>query len=231
MKLITFYSETHKPLYEIFVNSFSEFLSEKCVLLTKKIEQKSPTGVYNSEGFDLTMVEKLDWIIENINISDTQPLIYSDCDVQFFGELKFDLSGKDILFSHDFHESFDYSWYPDNKIGKSNHPNYCAGFFICNQNEVVLNFFKEVKSNLLQNLNGKLHDQIVMNKLIGEGYEIKHDKLDPNYYWTSAFSTNGKIWNGQTITVPNTILVHHANFTVGLQNKINLLKLVKEQIR
>jgi hypothetical protein len=230
MKFLTFYSDSHISLYEIFLESFNKFLSEKYTLLTKKIEQRSQNGDYHSPGFDLTMVDKLDWIIENIDLEDTNPLIFSDCDIQFFGDLKFDLRDNDILFSHDFYENFNYSWYPDGKTGYSPYPNYCAGFFICKQNAKVLNFFKDVRSNLLNNLDGFLHDQIVINKLIGEGYDISHNKLNSDHYWTVGFSTNGKVWNGQNFNVPKSVIVHHANFTIGIENKLRLIKLVKEKL-
>ena len=229
MKLVTFYSDSHIKLYELFLESFNKFLSKKYTLLPKKIDQVSPTGVYNSKGFDVAMVEKLNWIIENINISDNQPMIFSDCDVQFFGDLIFDMKDNDILFQHDYHEFFDLSWYPDGNNGKGIYPNYCAGFFICKQNVKILNFFIDVRKKLLENLNGTLHDQTVLNKMLNDGYDIKHDKLNPNQYWTVGFSTQGVVWDGQPIKTPKDIIVHHANFTVGIQNKLNLLKLVKQQ--
>lgn len=197
----------------------------------KKIEQLSTTGEYNSDGFDLTMIEKLTWIIDNIDINDNEPMIFSDCDVQFFSDLTFDLSNNDILFQHDYHPYFNYAWFSpkNNKFGE--YPNYCAGFFICKQNYNVKNFFQKVKNDLIENLNGVLHDQTMMNKIINDGYEdIKHDKLDSNLYWTVGFATNGEIWDGQeNIIIPKNIIMHHANFTIGINNKIKLMDLVKNK--
>ena len=64
MKIITFYSDSHKSLYDIFIKSFNDNLSSKHTLLTKKINQISPSGEYNSKGFDLAMEEKIIWIID-----------------------------------------------------------------------------------------------------------------------------------------------------------------------
>jgi hypothetical protein len=86
-----------------------------------------------------------------------------------------------------------------------------------------------VKDNLIKNLNGTLHDQTMMNKMINDGYDLNHGILDSNLYWTVGFSTNGEVWNGQDINVPN-IIMHHANFTIGVNNKIKLMSLVRSKI-
>lgn len=230
MKIITFYSDSHKSLYDIFIKSFNDNLSSKHTLLTKKINQISPSGEYNSKGFDLAMVEKIIWIIDNIDINDSSPMVFTDCDVQFFRDLEFDISEHDILFQHDYQNNFNYSWFPGetNKLGQ--YPNYCAGFFICRQSEKVKKFFQDVKDNLIKNLNGTLHDQTMMNKMINDGYDLNHGILDSNLYWTVGFSTNGEVWNGQDINVPNSIIMHHANFTIGINNKTKLMSLVRDKI-
>jgi hypothetical protein len=152
MKIITFYSDTHKELYDTFISSFNKNLSKDYKLYTRKIDQVSPSGEYNSKGFDLAMVEKLSWIIENIDTTDINTMVFSDCDVQFFRDIDFDIKDYDILFQHDYIEKFNYSWFNgENKLGK--YPNYCAGFFICKQTDKVKSFFQDVKNNLIQNLN------------------------------------------------------------------------------
>jgi hypothetical protein len=229
MKLITFYSESHSNLYQIFYESYKTFLFQ-IPLKVKKIDQLSPTGEFSSLGFDKTMMEKIDWIIENIDVNSQEYLIFSDCDVQFFGDISVDMQDKDILFQDDY-GMWDFSWFPDGKQGKSKFPNYCAGFFICKQSEKVKKFFYDVKRNFTNHMNGYLHDQTIINKMISEGYDINHGKLNSDKFWTVAFSINGNIWNGQDISVPKSILVHHANYTVGIENKIKLLNLVKEKLK
>lgn len=215
MKVITFYSDSHKKIYEnYFLNSYKEQLSRH-KLITKKIDQISPSGEYESEGFDYVMLEKIKFIIESINILEDDLLVYSDCDVQFFGDIEFEMGDNDILFQNDYFEG-----------------NHCAGFFIAKQNEKVLDFFKEVEKKFTNNIDGKIHDQVIINRILSQGYDrINYSMLPPNKYWTVAFSTGGKPWNGQEITVPDDILVHHANFTVGIENKEFLLEKVKEFVK
>jgi hypothetical protein len=212
MKIITFYSDSHLEIYNnYFLDSYNNYLSEH-KLISKKIDQISPTGEYESLGFDHTMLEKIKLIIENIDLSEEDLLVYSDCDVQFFGNLDFEIGENDILFQNDYFEN-----------------NYCAGFFVAKQNERVLDFFKEVQKRFIGSMNGKIHDQTVICSLFSEGYsKIKKEMLPFNKYWTSAFSTNGQPWEGQDLNVPEKIIAHHSNFTVGIKNKILLLEKVKK---
>jgi hypothetical protein len=213
-KLITFYSNSHKEIYDIFYNSYCKYLINDYNLSTLNIDQMSPTGEYESEGFDLTMLKKVEWIIENINTNDSDILVFADCDIQFFQNIEEDLGEFDIKFQED--------------IGS-----YCAGFFICKQNQKVLDFFKYVHETLKLNLDGKIHDQTIINHLLHNKIftDINVGLLDKNKYWTVANSNGGQVWNGETINyVPKEIVMHHANFTVGIKNKLQLLNRIKEKI-
>jgi hypothetical protein len=213
-KIITFYSDSHKEIYDMFYKSYCKYLQDTFQLKVKKIEQVSPTGEYETEGFDLAMLEKIEWIIENIDLNDNNWMVFSDCDVQFFKNIEENLGEYDILFQED--------------IGS-----YCAGFFICKQNQKVLDFFKYVYETLKLNLNGKIHDQTVINYLLLNKLftNIEAGLLNRNKYWTVANSNGGRVWNGEEINnVPNDIIMHHANFTVGINNKINLLNKIKTKV-
>ena len=212
MKLLTFYSDSHKQMYErYFLKSFNKHLGHY-ELHPKRIGQISHTGEYESQGFDLTMLQKIEMIITSIDINE-QPFIYADCDVQFFGDVAHDLGDYDILFQQDY--------FPDN---------YCAGFFIAKQSEKVLQFFLDVRSAFVEQMNGTIHDQTIINQMIRSGYPIKAGMLPVDKYWTAAFATGGSIWSGQKISVPKGIVMHHANFTVGVDNKVALLEQVKSKL-
>jgi len=213
VKLLTFYSESHREMYErYFLASFQKHLTGY-ELRAKRIEQISPTGEYESKGFDLTMLEKIEMIIKNIDFSG-EPFVYADCDVQFFGDISHDLGDSDIMFQQDYFSD-----------------NYCAGFFIAKQNKSVFDFFVKVKETLTASMNGVIHDQAVINRLIRFGYPINTSMLPSDKYWTAAFATNGAIWDGQDINVPNRIIMHHANFTLGVKNKMALLEQVKDKLQ
>lgn len=205
MKLITCYSDSHKILFDkYFLPSLKQYLNVD--LKIKILNQTSKTGYYNSDGFNKTVQEKIQWIIENIELNN-EVACFSDVDVQFFKELKYDMKDNDILFQWDYYD-------------------YCSGFFIFKQNLTVLNFLKEVE-RLTPNV---LEDQVAVNQLL-KTYHIKYDKLDNRYWNIGSFCYNLKInWTGEDFVCPKYIIMHHANFTVGIPNKIKLLESVKQKI-
>lgn len=210
-KLLTFYSETHKEMYEnYFYPSFNKFLSKKYNLIENIIPQICRTGEFASHGFDEAMFKKIELIIENIDISDKNILVFSDCDIQFFSDLEFDLQSFDILFQEDY------------KGMK------CAGFFICKQTKKVLDFFNLVKEEFIKIKDGKIDDQGIINRLLLKNeFGLNWQFLPTDKYWSVGNATEGKVWNGEKINIPNNLIMHHANYTVGIKNKINLLNLIK----
>ena len=68
-------------------------------------------------------------------------------------------------------------------------------------------------------------DQNVLN----EKLDMCSHKLLSNQFYTVAQSIN-TVWNGHAdFTIPDNLLMHHANWTIGVSNKIKLLELVKEK--
>ena len=79
------------------------------------------------------------------------------------------------------------------------------------------------------------HDQTAMNYILNNqpkfNLGIKEKKLPTNQYFTVAAATEAKQWVGQEFEIPKDILVHHSNWTVGLDNKIKLLDFVRENLK
>jgi hypothetical protein len=212
-KILTFYSESHSILYnDYFLKSYEKYLSQEYVLLSKKIDQVSPSGDWASPGFDKAMMEKVKWILQNIDLNDENYLVFSDCDVHFFRKMEFDLTSHDILFQHDYYEN-----------------TYCAGFFVCKQNKKVLDFFNSVYEVFISNMDGKVDDQAIVNRILnGSSIDLKFGYLPSEKYWTVAFDTKGMVWDGQEVSCSKNIIAHHANFTIGVENKIKLMNKIKK---
>ena len=219
MKLLTFYSDSHKELYEeFFLESYNRLLKDSFELNARHINQLSKTGEYNAEGFSETMVEKLNHIIANIDITDDEPLVFADCDIQFFSDfsedIKNELDDYDVKFQNDV-------------VCR------CAGFFVAKQSEEVLNFFRMMRELLLKNIKPGIDDQVILNSMINQNMDlgVKHGMLPNNKYFTVAASSTGpKQWNGEDFEVPKELLVHHGNWTVGLDNKFKLMRMVKNKM-
>jgi len=222
IKLLTFYSDSHKELYEtFFLDSYNKYLKDSFELNVKHIDQLSPTADFGSEGFEETMFEKIKHIINNIDLSDDNIMVFADCDIQFFSD-----------FSKDIREQLgDFNIRFQDDVAC-----ICAGFFVCKQNEESLKFFNTVlhimESNLVDNkLNNGISDQIIMNQLIRNKNFNKVGMLPKDKYFTVAASNHGaRRWNGEKFTVPKNIMVHHGNWTVGLDNKTDLMYYVKNEV-
>jgi hypothetical protein len=214
MKLLTFYSESHEEMYEkYFLDSYNKYLSQSFELIPNKIEQICVSGEYGSDGFSHAMMEKINHIINNIDVKDNEPLVFADCDIQFFSdfskEITQELGGYDIKFQTDV-------------------TCLCAGFFVCKQSAKVLKFFTDVKSVLETVMDKKVDDQQVINHIIHK-YPINWGLLS-NKFFTVAMATGPRQWNGEDFQLTEDIYTHHANWTVGLENKYKLLDMTKEKM-
>ena len=210
MNFYTFYTDSHKKLYEDYF--LSSFPKDEFNLVCEKFKQECPSGTYREEGWNLTMSKKIQLIIDGIKESWGEYIVHGDCDIQFFPPgikeaLLEEIQDNDIAF-------------------QSDGSKYCAGFFICKANEESLYLFNQVKLNL----NFFPDDQEALNHLISQ-LPIKRKTLSARFY-TAARDNEWRVYAGEEdikITTDN-ILMHHANYTMGLENKIKLLEKVKSKV-
>jgi lipopolysaccharide biosynthesis glycosyltransferase len=203
MKLYTIFSPSHKIMYDDF---FLKTLPNEFELVSKEIPQECSTGEFYKEGWSKTCYRKVEFFIQACEENIGKNFIYSDVDIQFFGKIK------DALLN----ELGDYDIACQNDTG----PYYCSGFFICNANQRTLNMFNMMKKNYNKEDQTSLNEQIHLVK----------SKFLSRRFFTVAHSTNS-VWNGQDFYVPNDILIHHANWTGGIDNKIRLLDLVGKKLK
>jgi len=214
IKLLTFYTDSHKELYEkYFLSSYKQYLKDDFKLLGCHYKQITKDISYGTLGFNQTMVGKVEHIIKNIDISDNNLMVFADCDIQFFKNIKEDII-EDI-------GDYDIKFQDDIVC-------VCAGLFVCKQNEKILSFFKDVLNTLLNTVKNGMDDQKIINYFLNVNkHPIKYSRLPKNKYFTVAASTGSKQWNGENFKIPNEIIIHHGNWTVGLENKFKLLEYVK----
>jgi hypothetical protein len=127
MKIYTIYSPTHKTLYE---NYFKKTLPEEFDLFYTEIPQECPSGEFYKNGWSETCFKKVEYFIQICEENMGSKFVFSDVDVQFFGNIK------DVLLEE--LEDYDIACQSDNGT-------YCAGFFICNANEKTLNMKRKTK--------------------------------------------------------------------------------------
>ena len=97
----------------------------------------------------------------------------------------------------------------------------CAGLMICRCNKNMLKLFSHMKQYF------HTDDQISLNN---HKNTCKHKTFPTEKFFTVG-QVLGRQWQGETnFSIPKKILVHHANWTIGLKNKIKLLEIVKNRV-
>jgi len=209
MNLYTFYSDSHSELYNnYFLKSLNKTDGDKFKLFTKKVEQKTETGSFNENGFNSTMNDKVELLLDAINDNWGNWFLFADCDIQFLNTFYNDLI----------------SYQADNLdiVVQSDLGTLCAGFFMGNAN----NNLKAIMEKIHKNIKNFHNDQIALN-LYKDMVSYKY--FDKNKYFTIANVNGGGVWSGQKdLNIPKDILVHHANFTIGVSDKINLMNYIKK---
>jgi hypothetical protein len=213
MKIYTFYTDSHQSLLnDWFLPSFNK-TNKNMELIITKFEQHCKSGEYMSDGWMTSMHNKVDLIIRGIEENWNDYFVHADCDIQFFGDLKEDLLNQ--IQEADLAGTDDDPFNSNSEIS--------CGFFICKGNDKTLSLFREVKKIM----GGNLHDQHAFNYL--RPHFINSKKLNYKHYNVSH-SNGGRLWQpGIPLSLSKLdILTHHANWIIGVDNKIKNLKLVKD---
>lgn len=202
MKLYTILTPSHRELYE---NYFLKSIPNEFDLITIDIPQECPTGEFYKEGWSQTCYRKVQLYEQACRENQGHTFVFSDVDIQFFGNIKQTLLD----------ELGDCDIACQNDTG----PYYCSGFWICKANERTLEMFTKMRENY------ELEDQTTLNKYI---HMVKSKFLSKKFF-TIAHLTNS-VWQGEDFNLTYDILVHHSNWTAGINNKIKLLDKVKEKM-
>ena len=207
MNLACCYTPSHERLIDQHFKPSVE--STRLIVNAKTLPQQSETGAFQSDGFQATCLAKVGYILEVLAANlDGSPFIFSDVDVRFYGDPTADLmrllGDSDILFQD------------DGPAGA------CTGFMVMRPNPRVLEYWRKV-SEWMRDTNQL--DQDAANRLLETHFAPAWGLL-PERYWTVG--RKGVVWNpGDPITPPADLIVHHANWTVGIENKLRLLEAVR----
>ena len=169
-----------------------------------KIEQVAQ-GDYDKDNFKDACYMKLLLIKQAIIDNFGDCVLYSDCDLvfieptsDFLAEL---ISDNDALFQRD-----------DESI--------CAGFIYFRCNDNMLNFINFCIEHYFEE---SVHDD---QEMMARHIEMIKHELMPDSICNISHFFGAKIWDGEEITIPEGIKVFHANWTIGIDNKIKLLKMI-----
>lgn len=218
IKLYACYTPSHKVLYnDWFLPSLMAF--NEYDLIVETYDQECEKAEFLSEGWTKTTSRKVQLILRAIKENWGSWFVYSDVDIQFFrptlGEITKAIGTKDIVFQQN-----------DPARG------FCTGFFACRANERTLEFWLAVADYMHKH--SDISDQASVWNIykIYKKSQILHVKcgLLPNTFFCAG-TFRGCLWNPEeTLEIPKGIIIHHANYTHGVPNKIAQLKLVKNMV-
>lgn len=219
MKICTLITPSHEVLFrEHFLPSFLATQAPSTGLVVARAPQ-SGSGEYESPGFKQTMLAKLE-LLQDMAENSIEPIMYVDADVQFFGDLRGAivdaLARRSIVFQHDG---------LDGDRGEI----ACAGmvaFTPCLATRIFISSWaQEVEFSEVEN------DQPALNTLLRREPTNWWGLLNPNEFFGGGTHGNPGLWRpGMPIAVPAAPLVHHANYTIGVPNKIAQLNAVRETL-
>lgn len=212
-KIYTFFSESHKDLLnDYFIRSFERTkMNEYFSLDITRVPQQSVSGDFGSPGFAECMQDKIKVILRAIDENEGGMFIFADCDIQFLKPLHEDI--------------FSYDMTNMDILAQSDQGTICAGFMICKVSEKLKDFFRYIHDVCLNFPN----DQICIDR---NKHKINYSLLPCDKYYTVGNYTDGAVWNGKDSIPqpPKEVIMHHANFTVGVENKKKLMDMCYNEI-
>ncbi len=220
IRLYAIYTPSHAILKD---NYFLPSIQDDFELIVEAVEQTSPSATFMSQGWTKTTIKKVELIIRAIKENWGSVFIFSDVDIQFFAPIQ------DILL---------FLIKDNDIIMQKNNPEgvLCTGFFMCLGNEKTLRLWTDVKQ--LMEENSEYSDQITFNKCIKRNskknpYDIKWAYLPDIFFGAGTLiGHTGYSWSpGKTLPIPKGIVMHHANWTKGIKNKIAQLEYVKKTVK
>lgn len=205
MKIYTLLSDSHKIFYDKYFYKSLKKYEPNAEVDVSTTEQICKSGSFYDNGWKDAMKQKVVCYIKACKENMNNFFIWSDVDIEFYAPFIEDclkeIEDKDIAFQYAKRE-------------------YNAGFFICRCTEKTLKFFEHVLS-VYDNYGC---DQMALNKNIN----MIDAKYLSNKFWSIIHCYD--YWDGQDFTINNNIVMAHAIYTKGIQNKVILLNKIKEKI-
>lgn len=220
VKVISIATSSHS---EMITNLAAELFKYTSHTLNVKHLTDENDGSFGTIGFFNSCLSKIQFIIESLEeLNDKDYLIYLDSDICVRGDivsemiLELNNLGYDIMFQQDSPGTM------------------CAGMFVCRNNNKILNFFKTIECNLKSNVEyykNKTSDQTAINELLPTS-NIKYGTLSLKFttYGNIVQHTGAPVlWtlDSPKFILQNDVIAFHANFTIGKENKLELLKYIR----
>ncbi len=203
MNVLTAYTIDQESLCQTFLKPS---LPECWELIECRIEGTG--GAWRSRAFREAVRYKSRFIRDFVLENQGQVFVWADADVQFVSQPEAEkllayLGDKDIAC----------------QLDRAGH--YCSGFFVVRANHRTSEFFTRIAASVEEFYRDyKIGDQVFFNEFADT---VGIVPLPWDEYWTTRY-----YWlPGDELLVPSNVVMHHANFTSGVQNKVQLLCAVR----
>lgn len=212
LRLVTYYTPTHKAMCERYVLSRAYGFKE---VRAVEYGQRCPSGAFKQSGWNASMMDKLDCLMRLP--MDGQPTVYVDADVALmpglheWAERQFaDMDFNGVAMSDDVVQ-------------------WCAGVMLFRSTARVHAWWR-----LIADLSPvwDLPDQDVIDQLRRQGEQrsgrlpVDITVLPGDRVCNWATLGNRTVWAGQPFDVPETCVAWHANWVVGVDAKVEMLRRV-----
>lgn len=214
MKLYTFYTPSHEGLLRDYL---LPSLRGQFDVVAHCGPQRCPSAEFRQDGWLETMTEKARHMYRAVADNMGDLVVWADPDIVFFRpsvQRMLDDLGDDDL------------------AAQRNRPSgtdVCAGFYICRANERTLKLFEKVAENTHRF--HAVHDQEALNRYKDA---VRWKRLPPCYH--HIYFSLGTGWDGderrlEGASLPDDVVMHHACWCVGVENKVRLLEWAKRRAR
>ena len=206
MKIYTMLSQSHRILFDNYFYKSLVKYEPNVELIIIEAEQLCSSGSFYDKGWKESMKIKIDAYVKACQDNMGSYFIWSDVDIEFYSPFVDscleELEDRDMAFQYSKND-------------------YCAGFFICRCNEKTLAFFKHIQA--------KYDDYGCDQRAINENINMIDAKTFSNKFWSVVYIFD--FWEGQDFNLNHNIIMAHATYTIGIQNKILLLNKVRDKIK
>lgn len=208
LRLATYYTPTHAAMCERYVLSRAAGFSD---VVAREYEQRCPSGVFKSEGWNACMSDKLDLLLRLPQ--DGQPTLYVDADVVLMPGLA--AWAEERVRAMQFHEIA----YSDDVV------QWCAGVMLFRSTHQTHRWWRLV-ADMSDLLDQPDQDVIHALRVNAKRLPVPMSVLPAERVCNWATLGNRTPWQGEAITVPETCVAWHANWTVGVEAKAAMLERV-----
>jgi hypothetical protein len=208
--MILIYTPSHYVLRDQW---FLPTLQDDFELVHHDLSQVCKSANFMEDGWLDLMHQRLDILIKTISENMGDIIVYSDVDIQFFRPFKNMIypmmENKDIMVQRN---------RPTGSV--------CAGFYFCKCNEKTLKLHQKIKEYMVSHPGSNDQDGMDYLLRINNADHIQWSLL-PDEFYNPGMHT-GKRWSpGNQLKIPQNIILHHACWTVGIDNKIKQFEYVR----